>query len=181
MAAQKFLINLLPAASFGKSFSGKTLNWFLTVGRHLIVAVEVIAIAAFLARFILDKNLADLNTAIKEKESEIQSFGNLENDFRSLQERLKIIRHSKDNQLPAGKVLAVFSEITPTDISFNNLSLKNKDLTFEAVSGSEASLAVFLNEMQKNKQFEEINLVSLVSAGSGKSEIKFTVKAKINQ
>lgn len=178
MVNKKININLLPSSQFEKSSLGRAIFWFLHFGRYIFVVIELVVIAAFLARFILDKNLSDLNEKIKAQQAVYNSFGSLEKDFLSLQQRLEIIGKLQKEQLAAVQTLNSLASITPSDIYLTNLTLGSKKLSLSAVALSDASIAAFIAGLQRNKQFEEINLSSLSTEGSGKPEIKFSLSTK---
>ena len=53
----------------GKSSLGdNVITWALGFGRFLIIAVEIVAFSAFIYRFVLDRELVDLNDKIREHE-----------------------------------------------------------------------------------------------------------------
>jgi hypothetical protein len=60
-------INLLPKEEFEKKPLGKFLVWALSIGRYIVIFTELIVILAFLSRFKLDRDLADLNQSVREK------------------------------------------------------------------------------------------------------------------
>jgi Tfp pilus assembly protein PilN len=136
-------------------------------------------ILAFLFRLKLDKDLADFHQSIKEKQATIVSLSNLEKNVRFLQDRLKIIKRIEGEQILASKLLETFSTLTPSDIYFKSLSLSGKSLKIEAVALSDASLATFLNNLQKNNEFDQINLSELSTAGSLSPEINFSLRVNL--
>jgi len=58
-------INLLPPSEFEQSFWGKFLKWAVTAGRYVTILTELVVILAFLFRFKLDTEVADLGTRIE--------------------------------------------------------------------------------------------------------------------
>ena len=59
-------INLLPREEFEQKTVGRFLIWALTVGRWIVIVTELIVITAFLSRFKLDRDLANLYEKIRE-------------------------------------------------------------------------------------------------------------------
>ncbi len=172
-------VNLLPTSDFEKSLIGKTLLWALKAGRYIIIVTEFIVIIAFLSRFKLDRDLADLNESIQERQATVKSFSEIEDQVRFLQKKIKIIKELKTEQIQTLEALTNLSQITPSDIYLTSLSLTPETLDIEAVSLSDASLAIFLSALQKNEIFNQPNLTSLTKGGSKKPEIKFSLKAEI--
>jgi len=179
VTSQKFLVNLLPVSDFEKSAFGKIVYWFLSVGRFIIIAIELLVILAFLGRFSLDRNLTDINDRINEKQAIIKSMDKMQAEFLSLQKRLESVNTLNSQQLPSDKILTVLSSVTPADIYFDVLSLDAQSVSIDAAALSEASLFTFLSGMQKSSLFTEINLTNLTTEGSGNPEIKFSLTASL--
>ncbi len=177
MGGQTIQLNLLPTSAFEKSSAGKIIAWFLNIGKYLLIAVEVIVIVAFIFRFFLDKKLSDINEEIKQRQQQLHSFGNLEEEFLALQKKINTLKALAAEQLPTDQALTTIARLLPSDIYLTKFSLKPETLSLEAVSFSEASLATFLLSLQESKQFEDINLTSLSAEGSGKPGIKFALSA----
>jgi len=58
MAAKKEKpINLLPKDSFAETTLGRVITWFLGTFRIMVIAVELVVVAAFLSRFWLDSKM----------------------------------------------------------------------------------------------------------------------------
>ena len=181
IASPNIQINLLPTSAFERSAAGKIIAWFFNIGKYLLIVIELIIISAFIFRFFLDKKLTDINEGIKEKHQELQSFGNLERDFLALQEKIANLKKLEGQQLPFAQSLTAISQFMPSDIYLTKFSLNQEDLSLEAISLSEASLSTFLLGLQKSERFEEIDLTSLTTEGSGKPEIKFALKASLKK
>jgi len=179
MPKAKKTINLLPVSEFEKSVAGQIFSWFVKIGRFIVIATEFVVIVAFAARFLLDKELTDLNESIKEKQAIISSYGNLENKVRFLQSRISTINKLNSQILNGGKTLDKLAQLTPSDIYLNSLFLDKNNLDAEAVAGSDASLQIFLTNLQTNGSFYDINLSSLQSGGSTESVIHFKFDASV--
>jgi len=173
MPKTKKTINLLPISGFEKSVAGQIFSWFVRIGRFIVIATEFVVIIAFAARFLLDRELTDLNESIKEKQAVISSYGNLENKVRFLQSRVSTINKLNPQILNSSKTLDHLAQLTPSDIYLNSLFLDKNGLEAEAVAGSDASLQIFLTNLQTSGLFYDINLSSLQSGGSTESVIHF--------
>ncbi len=181
MVKQKNLINLLPSSNIEKSLFGKVFLWSLTLGRYIVIAIELIVIIAFLSRFKLDKDLADLNDSISQKQITINGFGNLEKDIHFLQERVKNISLLETQQLQAVKTLSLLSSVVPPDMYLNELIINKDSLSIKAITISDASLSIFLAGLQKSNQFSEIDVDSLTAGGTENADINFSLKATIKK
>jgi len=179
MPKGKKTINLLPVSEFEKSVAGQIFSWFVKIGRFIVIGTELVVIVAFVSRFLLDKELTDLNESIKEKQTVISSYGNLENKVRLLQNRISAISKLDSQKLNSTKTLDNFARLTPSDVYLDSLSLNNNNIEAEAVAGSDASLQIFLQNLQKSGSFYDINLSSLQSGGSTESVIHFAFAASV--
>ena len=76
--------------------ANQIVNWALTIGRVLIIIVEIIALSAFIYRFILDNELRDINSKIKQEQEILSTQAQKEATYRNLQDRLSsgIINHA---------------------------------------------------------------------------------------
>jgi predicted negative regulator of RcsB-dependent stress response len=89
MAKNSASINLL--RNDKKETVEHIINWAVTIGRVLVVVVELAALAAFLYRFTLDNQLQDLHSKIKQEQAIIEIQKKNEDTYRNLQDRLSII------------------------------------------------------------------------------------------
>ncbi|MBI3385346.1 hypothetical protein HY030_04095, partial [Candidatus Gottesmanbacteria bacterium] len=84
----KININLMPTEDLERTPAGRFLKWALTVGRYIVIFTELIVLIAFLSRFWLDRTLSDLHESIKQKQAIVKSAKDLEDQARSVQNRL---------------------------------------------------------------------------------------------
>ena len=89
MAKNSASINLL--RNNKKDTIEHIINWAVTIGRILVVVVELAALAAFLYRFTLDNQLQDLHSKIKQEQTIIELQKKNEDTYRNLQNRLSLI------------------------------------------------------------------------------------------
>lgn len=181
MGKRKKTINLLPKSNFEKSIIGRIFLWSLQVGRYIFFITQLIVIAAFISRFALDKKLADLNESINEKQIIAGSMEETEKEINFLQQRLKIIKNLKNTQLHPAETLSTLSKSTPPDIYLTELSQDSQQINIKGSTLSDASLASFLSQLQKEELFKEITLSSLAVKGTESSEIDFFLTVDLQQ
>lgn len=157
-------INLLPRDDFEKKPIGKFLNWALNIGRWIVVFTELVVILAFLSRFKLDQDLADLNESIREKQKMVLYNQETEKNFRMIQKRLLDISKLQQKQLKTADIFTEIKRITPTGITFRNLTMSEGSVSLIATSTSENSLGIFLGNLSKSPIFKSININSLVKS-----------------
>ena len=166
-------INLLPKDKWTEGVIGKLLKWVLNVGRYLVVFTELIVILAFLYRFRLDQQLTDLDEEIKQKQTTITSYGDLEKKFRRLQLQLKTSKQVNSQRLPIETILTTISQITPLDAVYRNINISPDKIFLEGQVFSEAGLATLLAKAQINPLFTEVVLENVSSATDKTQAIDF--------
>ncbi len=156
-------VNLLPQGEFEKSTAGRILKWILTTFRGLVIIVELIVIAGFLARFYLDVRHTDLNDEIEEKEEIIKSQSQFESEFRLTQERLNIFKEAsseKNNFLP---LLEGITQSLPGDTKLKSITKKSGLVELTGASLSETSIEQFIVNLQSKFQTKDIAVTSIES------------------
>ena len=172
-------INLLPREEFEKKPIGKFLAWALSVGRYIIIFTELIVILAFLSRFKLDRDLADLNQSIREKQAIITAASKFEKEFTFLQARLIAIRKIKTEKASVTQTIALVSSLTPIDVAISNLKFGKDKVQISAVALSERGLGTFLANLSASPNFGTINLTYVTKNMETGPEISFALEAKI--
>lgn len=181
MAAPKTSIELLPQEEWQESKFGRILKWALTVGRHIVIFTELIVILAFLSRFKLDRDLADLGEKIKSKQNIVASASSFEEEFRFLQKRLQTIETMREKELKAGLIITELAAIIPLEVKLSNLSIKSNSVSLTATSLSEGGLAALINNLKKSKKFEKLTLTTVETAKEEEKEvgIKFQLNSTL--
>jgi hypothetical protein len=156
MAKNSASINLL--RNDKKETFEHIINWAVTVGRILIVVVELAALAAFLYRFTLDNKLQDLHSKIKQEQAIIAFQKTNENTYRNLQDRLSIISSFVKN---GDKNLKTFEDIlsfAPSGMTFTTVAFSPNAMQIEANVESVASLSTFIAKLRSYSPIETVSL-----------------------
>jgi hypothetical protein len=173
MPAPARTINLLPPSEFEASFWGKFLQWAVSTGRYIIILTELVVILAFLSRFKLDNDIANLNEQIEGKKSVLIAHQPVENEFRNVQDRLNAAGKIMDGQLKAGVLLDQITSETPGEVKITDLNLSQTGIIVTANANNEKALGEFLARLNMDDQWKGIDMTS-VSADSTKG-IKFSL------
>jgi Tfp pilus assembly protein PilN len=170
-------INLYPEDPFDASILGKGLKWALSIGRHIVIFTELVVIGSFLSRFVLDRQLSDLNKEIVQKQAVVESYGTLEDDFRALQLQTRDIASIIDDQ---GQyvVLEVLARLTPPEIRFTQVSYGNNALSLQGISLSNDALNIFVEGMRRDPAFSTVSISNIRSGDDRDPSIQFTVTAQ---
>lgn len=179
MPKLKRTINLLPKDELEKTPIGRFFKWSLTVGRYIVIFTELVVILAFISRFKLDQDLAKLHEEVKHKQTIVSSFEELENDVRLLQKRLEIIKKTGQESLRPYLLITELSKLTPIDVSFEELTIREKSILIKGSSLSNVGLSTFLNGLQTSNQFSQINLETVSSKGRKDPTLKFELSAQL--
>lgn len=173
------LINLIPQDDFESSTLGRILKWALSTFRILVIFTELVVMAAFLSRFWLDARNSDLNEELNVRKSQVIAYKQIEDEFRSYQEKLKVLK-TVYSDARTSSIINNLSRYLPQDVSLNSVSFLDNNLQIRATALSEGSIAQLLVNMQKNKEFKEINLGQISSSAENPSLIVFTLNTTLN-
>ena len=156
MAKKSATINLLKNDK--NQAVSQVVNWALGVGRILIIVVELIALSAFLYRFVLDNQIRDIQTKIKQEQAIVSSQKKNEDIYKNLQERLSVISTISDQSKKTTKTYKDIISFAPLGMNFTNVSLSDTGFRIEANVSSVYPLAVFINALKKYPQIETISI-----------------------
>ncbi len=157
-------ISLLPQEENSQSPLARFLRWATGVGRVVIVFTELIVILAFLSRFWLDRENADLSETLRQQKAIITSTKEFEKDYLSLQERLNYIDKFYKNTPDFTRYIRSLVNTVPNDIFFQSLSFKKQpeksDLSCLAqlYSYQESSLINFITNASLNPDIKSIDV-----------------------
>ena len=179
MSAQN-KINLLPD-EFGVSTTDKFVKWAVSNGRWVVVLTEFVVICAFLSRFYFDTVLANLFEDIKQKQAIVDSASSFEENFRRVQEKIKIIKSLLAEEKKPSSLIAELSLLLPLDISLTSISVDSKQLTFSGHALSENSLNVLLSGLVSHPRLESINLTSVSTPKDNFPGIDFNISAMVKK
>ena len=181
MTLSKKNINLLPASDFEKSPIGKTLKWALHWGKHIIIFTELIVIVSFIYRFKLDRNLIDQKGNLQQKLQEVESYADFEKEVRFLHKRLDFIYQTDTERLKPDLIINELNKITPSDVVYNDLSIKEGLINIKGISLSSIGLNTFINNLKNNPIFSKINISSIKSKGQQDPTLEFELSASLKE
>ena len=170
-------VNLFPEDPFYQTIIGKILKWAVSVGRHIVIFTELVVIGSFASRFILDRQLTDLNTSIIQKQAIAESYGTLEGDFRAVQKKTKDINFIFSQQ---GRyvVLESLSKITPPDVRYDQITLFADRLSVQGKATSNQSLSLLLDGFRRNSEFGTISITNIQSGDRRDPGISFSISVQ---
>jgi hypothetical protein len=156
MAKNSASINLL--RNDKKETLEHIMNWAVTIGRILVVVVELAALAAFLYRFTLDNQLQDLHSKIKQEQAIVELQKDNENTYRNLQDRLSIISTFTKNGGKDLKTLKDILSFAPNGMTFTTVTFAPNKMTIEANVTSVISLSSFIGKLRSYSPIATVSL-----------------------
>lgn len=181
MPAQKYVaLNLQSKDAFSESFLGKILMWALSIGRYIVVFTELIVILSFLSRFKLDRDLTDLNARINQQLLVIESYGDLEVQFRDLQSKLSFMR-TKLEDADVEKSLDIVIRSMPPDVRLKNVTSNKDRLSLSAVSLSSRGFYQFVTGLKREQSFADLKLSNVSSDDELETGIEFDLTIDLKQ
>lgn len=174
---KKEVINLLPQEEFAASTVGRILTWLLSTFRMIVIATEMVVMAAFLSRFWLDARNTDLNDEIKQKQAIISSYRDIETNFRATQSKLSIMANLT-SQTADSPIFSSISQSLPANALLTTVSIIGSDIKISGLGADERSISQFLVNLGAQKDISSVSLTQLSSDKTGNGLI-FAAEAKI--
>ena len=167
-------INLLPQEEFDVSLLGRTLKWAMGTFRIIVIATEMIVMAAFLSRFWLDAQNSDLINSIKIKTAQIVAQAATEDQFRSVQSKLSIAAKTSPAIASSQKVNLIASKVPP-DVNLTSVSVLDKSAQIKGASITELGIAQFLANLKADSSFKSVDLGQTSSSETNAAQTVFSV------
>jgi len=144
-------VSLLPKSPLQGTVLGKLFNWLLSVGRYIVIFVDLVVMGAFISRFWLDKKRIDLADDIRQQQAILEITQEFEDEFQSFQSRLDQAGSAIESQDNLLQPLDQIVDGLPQDVVFLqygfDIGSENKAATVLALVFSEASLNGFVNNL----------------------------------
>lgn len=173
---KKEAINLLPQEEFAASTLGRIVVWLLSTFRMIVIATEMVVMAAFLSRFWLDAQNTDLNDSIKQKSAAIGSYAQVEETFRSIQKKLSILSNISQGTT-SSSLLAVATSSLPANVSLTSFSVSPVEIQIKGNAASEIDIHQFITNLSSKPEFKDISLFQLATSTDG-TKLTFLLKSE---
>lgn len=175
--SSKLNINL---SSSGKATVGKVVyGWTIDAGRALIVIIELIALAALGYRFVIDRQIVDLNDQIEVQEAYIAAQAEDEKRFRGIQERLKNIKIVNEETQAKIVVMDEVLNAIETGTFFNSsLSINDQSLV---MSGSTFSIYTLTDFLEGLKNYPSVVGISIDEISTANDGARFKARIQIRE
>lgn len=173
---QKLSINLVPQDPFLETPLGRFMQWAMGAGRYIIIFTEIIVILSFGARFVLDRQVTDLNQRLQSLIASIEGEVEIEQQIRLVQAQTAAIKTQQDSN----NMLVVFEEIQrvmPSDVIFSQLTITRDSLSSEGVALTQEAFTQLINNMYLSSQFHNMRINKIESLGTSSTGFSFTLVA----
>lgn len=171
MAAQQkqlvFKINLLIQKGVQTKLYIKLLRWLLSSGRFIVVIVELVVITAFVARYKLDADLANLQEKIQEQVPYLKSLEKDEKAVRLVQFQLSSIRQARADNPRYDLLITKISSLTPQNIRLSSIVLDHTKeapaikISLSGQTSSNLGLSAYVKALKKDPNFTEVALANV--------------------
>lgn len=174
-AVPKVNINL---SSHGKQTVGKVVyGWTIDAGRGIIIAIELIALAALGYRFVIDRQIVDLHDQIKIQEAYIAAQAADEKTYRSIQDRLENIKLTNEETSAKIQIMnEILKAISSGTFITANLTINNLTIGVEGNTFSIVTLTEFLNGL---KNFPAVSSISIDEINTAEDGVRFKARVEI--
>lgn len=163
----------------GKSTLGDNIiRWALGFGRFLIIVVEIVAFSAFIYRFVLDRELVDLNDKIKAEEAIVKSLKDREAEYRNLQQRIATVKTINNTGNAKLTLLNDIIALTPQEITYDSFIADGDQIKVTINISSIPALTTYIEELQEYKQIASVTVTGIDNS-SGTNTVSVDLVAKL--
>lgn len=171
----------MPQEEFAASTAGRILSWLLSTFRIIVILTELVVMGAFLSRFWLDAKSNDLNEIIYQKQAVIAATKDFEEEFRSIQKKLKAFADITVKKTSATNYLEVITSYLPPDITLTSLQLTQESIQLRGISASEVAISQLISNLEENPEFTNILLMGVNTSQQNKSLLVFNIKIEFTK
>lgn len=142
-------------------------------GKHVIIIVNFVLIAAFISRFYFDKILSDLNESINVKSEILQQNADFEKRFNRLSSKLTTIKLLSINSAKPFQLLSEVISYMPEGVKLADINFTGSNISFEANIASRETLNLLIKNLSSLDSIKNIDIAS-VTRKNGKDQATYT-------
>jgi len=168
-------INLLdPVVAPGDIWAG-LYNWVFTVGKYLLVAVQVVVLGVFFSRFIFDKKNNDLTDDINDQVDALDEpfFRSHEIKYHNIQDLLSDIAVLDEYQVTNSERIGGLLSSIPTELRLQQISYSDGDVSMSFLSDNDSAIKMYEKQLDGNPLYEGVS-VSFSQSGNT-NDVNFAV------
>jgi len=158
------------------------IRWGAQIGKFIIVGTELIALAALLYRFSVDRKIVDLHDQINTEQQLVEAQKPKEDIYRGIQARLEDVKKIQTQTKAKLDIMnSVIAAISTGDFSSTNLSVDLNSIEVDGTAYSIFPINAFINDLKVNPNVTSISLDNVLSSNQGVSfKINIGIKGDTN-
>lgn len=172
-------INFLQPVGTSESVVYTSFNWLTTIGKYLLICVQIVALGAFAFRLVMDGRNNDLSTSIN-KQVEV-----LENDtwkknaikYENLQSLLGDIKVIKEEQIINSSKISEILNAIPLTLNAESISFSNGRVSISITTTDFSALKNYEDALKNNEYYSDVRF-DITKQGDG---LDVSVSFVINQ
>lgn len=174
----KIKINLTPVQK--ESLTNAVYKWVINVGKIIIIVVQIVAMSALIYRFMLDRQLTDLQDEIKWKEELLIKQEKNEQKYRNLQKRIAEIKLADSNaRYSTDTFKQILEKINNnSNLTIKRYSMESNSFTIEADTYSILEISRITNNLKEIKNIDSISIGNMTKEDMS---INFTLNIKTEE
>lgn len=152
-------INLIDPVYTENDAFAKAYEWMVTIGKYLLIFVEMIVLGVFFSRFFLDKKRIDLN---EEVESQIQLLRTepwVSNNilFSRYQKLLKDVKTVKNGQQINSSVVSEIVSGIPITLTLKGFTLNESKVSMSFMASSLEEVKIYESALKENERYSDVS------------------------
>lgn len=160
-----------------ESTSGALIKWTVNSGKIIIVVVELLTLGALAFRFIIDRQITDLNDQIKKEQGFVNAQLKKESLYRNLQVRLDSIQTiSQTSAAHVSFINDISTVLGGPEFLSGNITATQNSVSIDGQVYSIFTLDKLIDIIKKNPNTTSL---SLDEVESGEQGIKFKITAQM--
>ncbi|MDD3661733.1 MAG: hypothetical protein PHG63_01585 [Candidatus Dojkabacteria bacterium] len=173
-------LNLLQPTETPVSSWDRIYLWVFSIGRYLIIAVELIVLIAFAARFSLDRRNNDLKESIAVKVELLKEQKDTEAELRRVQSTLSNFSYMLDQQEKLSSDLSEILDDIPSEIDVSIFSISQLSISFSGTAPSYEIMAELEKDLRENPAYSNVK-VELTKPGGVESSVEYVIQISTEQ
>ena len=148
----------------------------MTTGRVMVVLTEFVVLLAFGSRFYFDKKLNDLTETIDQKISQIENYGEVENQMRILLTKQLPINEYLTKSIMFSKKYDGLTKAVPVGVKLEKVFFDQNTMRITGKSDSELGFAQLLRRLKSMESLTYMNIRDVYFDQNTKV-VMFTIQA----
>lgn len=146
--------------------------WVFSIGRYLLVGVEVLVLGVFFARFILDKMNNDLTDEINDKVAILSNevFKDQDVTFQNLHGLFSDIDKLEKDQPEYSKEVAAVTSGVPDSLTLDKFSFSPERISLSLLASNIADVRDYEFSLKQNSKYSDVQ-VTVAKSGVESSEV----------